>query len=134
MEEHVEIQSRTGRRCCQGKVKEKVEEKFEGSKIVYGDTDSIFINFNPPSNGREGVKESIDMGIKAEEFIQQFLKPPHKLEYEKFRRVVEYMRTTTYSEEKLIEGRRDFVAWFQEHDIRRQTNFAQTFPDLKDVF
>ena len=57
-----------------------------------------------------------------------------KLEYEKFRRVVEYMRTTTYSEEKLIEGRTDFIAWFQEHDIRRQTNFAQTFPDLKDVF
>jgi DNA polymerase elongation subunit (family B) len=63
--------------------KEKVEDKFEGAKIVYGDTDSIFINFNPPSKGREGLKESIDMGLQAEEYIQQFLKPPHKLEYEK---------------------------------------------------
>lgn len=63
--------------------KEKVEEKFEGSKIVYGDTDSIFINFNPKKKGREGLKESIKMGIEAEEYIQQFLKAPHKLEYEK---------------------------------------------------
>ena len=63
--------------------KEKVEEKFDGAKIVYGDTDSIFINFNPSKSGREGLKQSIDMGIQAEEYIQQFLKPPHKLEYEK---------------------------------------------------
>ena len=27
--------------------KTKVEEKFEGAKIVYGDTDSIFIDFAP---------------------------------------------------------------------------------------
>lgn len=56
------------------------------------------------------------------------------LEYEKFRRVVEYMRTTEYSQEKLNEGRKDFVAWFQEHDRRRGTNFNNTFPDLKDIF
>jgi DNA polymerase elongation subunit (family B) len=63
--------------------KEKVEEKFAGSKIVYGDTDSIFIDFNPTEDGREGLKQSIQMGLEAEEYIQQFLKPPHKLEYEK---------------------------------------------------
>ena len=50
---------------------------------MYGDTDSIFINFNPKKKVREGLKESIDLGVQAEEYIQQFLKAPHKLEYEK---------------------------------------------------
>ena len=69
--------------------KTKVEEQFDGAKIVYGDTDSIFINFNPKDeNGnllknKEALVKSIELGKKAEEYIQNFLKPPHKLEYEK---------------------------------------------------
>ena len=69
--------------------KEKTEEKFDGAKIVYGDTDSIFINFNPKDDqgnkliNKEGLKRSIELGVEAEKYIQQFLKPPHKLEYEK---------------------------------------------------
>lgn len=69
--------------------KDKVEEKFEGAKIVYGDTDSIFIDFHPrddagnPIYDKAALKKSIDLGVQAEEYIQDFLKPPHKLEYEK---------------------------------------------------
>ena len=63
---------------------EKTLEKFPGSEIVYGDTDSIFINFNPKDagntlTGKEGLQKSIDLGIAAEKHIQQFLKKPHKL-------------------------------------------------------
>ena len=69
--------------------KDKVEEHFDGAKIVYGDTDSIFINFNPkdgvgnPLKNKAGLEASIDLGVLAQEYIQPFLKPPHKLEYEK---------------------------------------------------
>lgn len=56
------------------------------------------------------------------------------LEYEKFRRVVDYMASTMYSEEKLFEGRRDFWNYFTEHDIRRGGNFANTFPEMKEFF
>lgn len=57
-----------------------------------------------------------------------------EIEYEKFRRVVKYMETTTYSAEKITEGRRDFYAWFSEHDRRRGTNFLETFPEMEEFY
>ena len=57
--------------------------------IVVHNTDSIFINFNPkdedgnPLKNKEGLKRSIELGVEAEKYIQQFLSKPHKLEYEK---------------------------------------------------
>lgn len=56
------------------------------------------------------------------------------LEYEKFRRVVDYMQNTVYDQEKLQEGRKDFYQWFTEYDRRRGTDFIKTFPDLKDFY
>jgi len=57
-----------------------------------------------------------------------------ELEYEKFRRVVDYMSSTEYSVGKLNEGRRDFANWFREYDRRRGTDFRKTFPDLVEFF
>jgi hypothetical protein len=56
------------------------------------------------------------------------------LEYEKFRRVVDYMATTNYSPDRIAEGRKDFYKWFSEHDRRRDTNFLKTFPELQNFY
>ncbi len=63
--------------------KDYVKEHFPTADIVYGDTDSIFVNFKPKASGKEGIQESIDHSIKVEEGIQKLLAYPHKLEYEK---------------------------------------------------
>jgi len=55
-------------------------------------------------------------------------------EYDKFSRVVKYMETTKYSEEKLKEGRKDFYNWFTEYDRRRGTSFIDTFPEMYNFF
>ncbi len=52
------------------------------------------------------------------------------VEYDKFKRVVDYMETTQYSEKKLIEGRKDFYNWFNELDERRDTDMLSVFPEL----
>jgi hypothetical protein len=51
------------------------------------------------------------------------------IEYEKFKRVVDYMAETVYSEEKLLQGRRDFYNWFNELDERRETDMLSIFPE-----
>lgn len=56
------------------------------------------------------------------------------LEYEKFRRVVDYMETTIYSDERLREGRKDFYNWFTEYDRRRGVNFVATFPKMENFY
>ena len=57
------------------------------------------------------------------------------LEYEKFRRVRDYMASTpnnsSYPEERIRQGRADFYNWFTEFDNRRNTNFLNTFPEME---
>ena len=56
------------------------------------------------------------------------------VEYEKFRRVVDYMESTVYDDAKLAEGRKDFYNWFTELDNRRGTNFVETFPEMEKFY
>jgi pyruvate-formate lyase-activating enzyme len=55
-----------------------------------------------------------------------------EIEYEKFRRVVDYMRTTEYPDYKLEEGRRDFWNFFTEQDRRRNISVIDSFPEMND--
>jgi len=94
---------------------EKTLEKFAGAEIVYGDTDSIFINFNPcdnngmPLKDKDGLQKAIDMGVQAEEYIQQFLKAPHRLEYEK----------TFYP--FILFSKKRYIGYKFEHDVNKYT-------------
>ena len=56
------------------------------------------------------------------------------LEYERFRRVVDYMQNTTYDDEKLLKGRKNFYTWFTEYDKRRETDLTATFPELDKFY
>ena len=56
------------------------------------------------------------------------------IEYEKFKRVVDYMAETHYTEERLIEGRRDFYNWFNELDDRRDTDLLTVYPEMLDFY
>jgi len=59
------------------------------SKVVYGDTDSCFMTFNPHNLdgtkivGKEALDITIELAIECGELASKFLKPPHDLEYEK---------------------------------------------------
>lgn len=55
-----------------------------------------------------------------------------KIEYEKFKRVVDYMSGTFYNEDTLKTARQDFYAWFNEHDRRRNTNVYKAFPEMQN--
>jgi len=62
----------------------------KNSDTVYGDTDSVFLNFNvydkkggKKLTGKELLKATIDLGVVAGKRITQTLKAPHDLEYEK---------------------------------------------------
>ena len=65
-------------------------ENYEGSKLVYGDTDSVFISFKDyllkkhgEMSDEELLKKTIDAGVEAGALITKQLKRPQELEYEK---------------------------------------------------
>jgi DNA polymerase elongation subunit (family B) len=74
-------------------------EKFYGpeakdprcsAKVVYGDTDSLFVEFNVRNpetgerlTGREAVQATMDITEEAGHFITKALKPPHDFEFDK---------------------------------------------------
>jgi len=57
--------------------KEIVETEF-GGKVIYGDTDSIFIKFQT-----NDLEEAIKLGQKSAERITSLCRKPYKIEYEK---------------------------------------------------
>ena len=55
-------------------------------------------------------------------------------EYEKFKRVTNYMKENPVSKEKIEQGRRDFYVFFKENDRRLNTNMLEVFPEYTTFF
>ena len=72
------------------KARDYTLEKYKGSKLIYGDTDSVFISFKQyiyekygKMDDKELLQKSIDVGMEAGAYITTKLKKPQDLEYEK---------------------------------------------------
>jgi organic radical activating enzyme len=84
------------------------------------------------------------MNILTEDFIPymdntlQYMKDRpewfSEFEYEKFKRVVDYMRANNVSPIIIEKGRRDFYSFFNENDRRLGTNLLEVFPEYKNFY
>lgn len=68
----------------------------------------------------------------------QYIKDQHNwfttIEYEKFKRVVDFMRENPVDAHTIYRGRRDFYSFFAENDRRLGTNLLTTFPEYSDFY
>ncbi|KAH8908596.1 hypothetical protein BR93DRAFT_491943 [Coniochaeta sp. PMI_546] len=60
------------------KTKQEVEEKYPKAKVIYGDTDSVMVNF-----GTEDLAEAMRLGEEAAQYVSSKFVKPIKLEFEK---------------------------------------------------
>ena len=67
-------------------------------------------------------------------FIDENMKMFKPQEYEKFKRVTNYMKENPVDAEKIKQGQRDFYVFFTENDKRLGTNLLDTFPEYQDFY
>lgn len=68
------------------------------------------------------------------EFIQNNQRWFTDVEFEKFKRVTNYMKENSISTEMIKKGRRDFYVFFTENDRRLGTDLLKVFPEYKDFY
>ena len=64
-----------------GKTKSAVEEWYPGSRVIYGDTDSVMVIFETKTQNI--LKESFELGMEAADRISKTFRHPIELEFEK---------------------------------------------------
>lgn len=70
-------------------VEDNYRNNLADAEVVYGDTDSIFVNFRPKDadgnllKGKEGLEKSIQLGKDVSKRIKSIMKNPQNLGYEK---------------------------------------------------
>lgn len=63
--------------------KQYIETNYPGSRVIYGDTDSLFVSFPSNKSGLEKIYDCIDVATEAGDNVSALLKPPHNLGFEK---------------------------------------------------
>jgi hypothetical protein len=56
------------------------------------------------------------------------------VEYEKFKRVTNYMKDHVIDKDLIRRGRRDFYVFFTENDKRQGTKLLKTFPEYENFY
>lgn len=90
-----------------------------------------------PNSWAEKIKEQVD-------YVYSHLEDPKSLdmanrgfyawEADKFNRLYELMTTKEEMAGRVTREQKDFVAFVDEHDRRRGTNFAETFPEYVELY
>jgi hypothetical protein len=57
----------------------------------------------------------------------------YKWEADKFKRIYELV-VNLKDEPEVTRNQKDFIRFVDEHDLRRGTNFLETFPEMADIY
>ena len=121
-------------------------EKFYGpsknlpncsAKVVYGDTDSLFVEFNPRNpetgerlQGREARQATIDITDEAGHFITKVLAAPHDFEFDKAFDPLLMFSKKRYAGNMYEENADDYVHKYMGIALKRRDNA----PIVKTIF
>jgi DNA polymerase elongation subunit (family B) len=107
------------------------------AKIMYGDTDSLFVEFNPvsaetgaPLEGRAARQAVIDLTAAAGKMVTKVLKPPHDFEFDKIFDPMLMFSKKRYAGLMYEENADDFVYKYMGIALKRRDNA----PIVKTIF
>ncbi len=100
-----------------------------GAIIMYGDTDSLFIEFNPYNpitgerlKGREAREAAINLTIEAGHLVSHALKPPHDFEFDKVYDPLLMFSKKRYAGKMFESNPDDFVYKYMGIALKRRDN------------
>jgi DNA polymerase elongation subunit (family B) len=115
-----------------------VIERFYGTEsgrkdccanIMYGDTDSLFVEFNPRNaetgerlTGKEGRQAVIDLTAEAGHLVSHALKPPHDFEFDKVFDPMLIFSKKRYAGKMFENNADDFVYKYMGIALKRRGN------------
>ena len=91
-----------------------------------------------PNSWAEKIKDQVTYmyrNLENSDWVGTFNNGFEKLEADRFKRIYEIIaHKQDIGEDAVTQHHKDFVAFVDEHDRRRGTNFAETFPEYLDLY